>query len=112
MSDKQSVDPTTLEPIMTTVLSAPTTGATVALSQARNQYLLLNPAGTLLALTVTLPTSPNDGDRVTIGTSQAVTTLTIGAGSNTVLGPISTIAIGGFAKFIFNASTTKWFRIG
>lgn len=112
MADKQSVDPSTLEPIMITVYSVPTTGTTVTLSQQRRQVVLLNPAGSLLALTVALPATPNDGDMVTIGSSASITSLTINGGSNTVISAITSLLLGGFCKYIWNATSSKWFRIG
>lgn len=108
MSTSQ-VDPTTIEPIMTVVYSTPATGATITLTQARHQIALLNPAGTLATLTVALPVSPNDGDIVNIGSSQIITALTI---TGTIIGTLTTLTVAGFAKFIFNATAAKWFRIG
>ena len=58
----------------------PTTGATVTVNATGKVALLINPAGTLLALTVALPGSPSDGDVVTISSSQIITGLTISEG--------------------------------
>lgn len=108
----QQVDPTTLEPIMITVYTTPATGATISLSQQRRQVVLINPAGTIATLTVNLPGTPNDGDIVTIGTSQTVTLLTINGAGNAIVSSLTTLLSGGSGRWIWNASAAKWFRIG
>lgn len=112
MADIRTVDPSLLEPVMVTVFVVPTTGGTVTLTQQRRQIVLLNPAGTLATLTVNLPNTPNDGDIVRIGTAQTITLLTVGGGSNSVVGTLTTLLIGSYGAWIYNTSTTKWFRIG
>lgn len=107
-----TLDSTTIEPIMVKNIFTPTTGGTVSLSQARRQYAILAPSGTLLTLTVNLPSSPNDGDVVKIGTSQVITTLTLGTGSNSIGSALATMALGGFGEWIYDLSTTKWYRFG
>lgn len=46
-----------------TVYNAPLTGATVS-PAAGTRNLIINPAGTILALTVALPPSPEDGQKI------------------------------------------------
>lgn len=72
--------------------------------------LLINPAGTILALTVALPGSPVDGDTVLISSTQAITTLTMSGG--TVIGGLTTMAIGTYAKYQYHSTTSEWWRIG
>lgn len=92
-------------------LSTPTTGGTVTIanSAAPNIHLIVTPAGALLALTVNLPSSPIDGQTVTIVSSQAVTTLTLGGG--TIVSTITTLAANAFARYVYNAGDSKWYRI-
>lgn len=97
---------TPLEAVQT---AAPTTGQTVTVS-AGISAIHINPAGTLAALTITLPSNPVNGQHLIIGTSQILTSLTINGG--TIVGTLSTLALGGFAYFIYNSSATKWFRCG
>lgn len=89
---------------------APTTGSTVTATGGSNAILLLDPAGTLVALTVNLPSSPTSGDRITISSTQIITTLTIGNG--TIVGTLTTLALGGFARYMYNSTASKWLRIG
>lgn len=90
--------------------ATPTTGNTVSMNTGGYLTLMLNPAGTLVALTVTLPSSPSDGDKVTLASTQAVTTLTMNGG--TIIGPLTTMAIGTFASYMYSATASSWFRIG
>lgn len=90
--------------------SAPTTGSTITVGSSGHVKLLINPAGTLLALTVTLPASPQDGDIVSIGSSQIVTGLTMNGG--TIIGGLTSLAVATFASFIFSSTANSWFRIG
>jgi hypothetical protein len=88
----------------------PSTGGTVNVDATGNVILLLNPSGTLATLTVNFPSNPTDGDIVTIATSQIITALTVGNG--TIIGTLTTLILGGFARFIYNSTANKWFRIG
>lgn len=99
--------------IDTKQIAVPTTGQTVNIVNAdRNIVLLINPAGTLLALTVAMPTSPKDGQKVSITSSQVLTGLTMTSGG-TILGALTTIAaVNGFATWCYDLASTSWFRIG
>ena len=88
---------------------APATGNTVVVS-AGTTALLLSPAGTLATLTITLPSSPVNGQALVIATSQALTALTVNGG--TIVGTLTTLALGGFAYFVYDSATSKWFRCG
>jgi hypothetical protein len=88
----------------------PSTGGTVTVNTNGWVQLLINPSGSLLALTIALPGSPSDGDIVQLCSSQAVTTLTMSGG--TVIGPLTTLAIGTFATYIYSSTASVWFRIG
>lgn len=96
--------------IPTVSYSAPTTGSTINASTSGNVTHFINPAGTILALTFSLNPSPTDGDMVTIASSQIVTGLTMSGG--TVIGPLTSMAVGTFATYQYSADATKWFRVG
>jgi hypothetical protein len=85
--------------------SAPLTGATVTMTQA---YLLINPAGTIAALTIVLPASPVPGQVACFATSQTITALTITGAIDTTL---TTLAAGGKATFMYELNSAKWFQI-
>lgn len=88
----------------------PTTGSTVNVNTNGYVRLLINPAGTLVALTVALPASPQDGDILELCSSQVVTGLTMSGG--TIIGALTSMAVATFAKYTYSATAAQWFRSG
>lgn len=69
-------------------VSAPLTGATINLD-AQTRQLIVNPAGTIAALTVNMPAASAtmvDGSRIGVCGTQIVTALTMGAGTGNSFG--------------------------
>lgn len=92
--------------------ATPTAGSTVTIA-ANTPQLVLEPAGTLATLTIVLPTAPADGYLQNLSSTAIVTALTLsGGGSDTVVNAISALTAGGFAQYLYKASTTKWYRVG
>lgn len=83
----------------------PTTGNTITL--INNQYNIVNPAGALLALTVTLPSSPANNDVVYIKFTQNVTTVTYAGG--TVVDGITAPTAGGLTVFTYDGASSSWY---
>jgi hypothetical protein len=92
------------------VVYAPVTGATITMG-AGQQRAIINPAGTIAALTVSLPPTPTDGQIAGISSTQIVTVLTVqgGTGGATVTAAPTSFAVDGNYRFIYNASGTTWF---
>lgn len=90
-------------------VSVPTTGSTITLTNATT-VLCLNHTATIATLTINFPSSPSDGQCISICTRSAVTTLTLGNG--TFRGGITTIAANGFVEYIYSATGAAWFRKG
>jgi len=88
--------------------SIPTAGSTVQVRDGRDVAVLLNPAGVLATLTVTLPVAPMNGDTVTISTSQTITALTV---TGTTTSSPTTLAVTAGVKFIYSTTSSKWFRV-
>lgn len=107
MADKSTID---IRLIPTVQYSTPTTGQTVNASTSGNVSLLINPAGSLLALTLALNPSPSDGDMLNIASSQIVTGFTMSGG--TVIGALTSMAVATFARYQYSATAAVWFRIG
>lgn len=91
-----------------TQYAQPTTGQTVTANPGV-AALFIDPAGTLATLTVVLPASPVEGQGFEMGSSQILTALTI---TGTIVGTLTTLALGGFARFRYSATASKWFRTG
>lgn len=95
----------------------PSTGNTVVVA-ATTGKLLLKPSGTLATLTVTLPgaAAAQDGQLVSVSSTQTITALTLNAGSGatvsntpTALTPSATGAYG--YQFVFRKADSTWYRL-
>lgn len=104
-------------PTVATSVYTPTTGfnITVPTPVSEQQWMLLQPAGTLAAGTVTLPlnTGVPDGTEVLLTATQTITSLTVaGNGASNVFGAPTTLSAGGFARLRFYQASNSWYRIG
>jgi hypothetical protein len=95
------------------------TGASPAgISAANNSGgVCYNAGSTITAANITLPLAPIDGQQYKVCASNTITTLSIAAATGSSLAvstptvlTASTTAPQGYA-FIYNAATTKWFRL-
>lgn len=103
-------------PTLSTQLAVPGTGFNIAVQTpvSQQQWLILQPAGTLASGTVTLPlnTQTPDGTEVLITTTQQITAFTLGAnGAAALYGDPSTLAAEDFFRMRFVQSTNSWYRI-
>ena len=94
------------------VVSVPTTGQTLTIT-INLETLIANPAGTLAALTVTLPTCSvsYNGQIARFSSTQIITTLTVNATAGTVSNAPVTEAAGQGFGFICYGTSTTWFRL-
>lgn len=97
---------------------APATGASITVA-ATTRHLILEPAGTIAALTVVLPaaTALVDNQKFGLCSTQIVTALTITPGtgttvSNTQTATIVPLGTGAAAcpEWIYRATNTNWYR--
>ena len=103
-------------PTLATNLYTPATGFNIAAPTpvAQQQWILLQPAGTLAAGTVTLPlnTSTPDGTEVLITTTQQITAFALGLnGAAAAYGDPTTLAAEDFFRMRFYQATNSWYRI-
>lgn len=98
--------------------SVPVTGGTVTALYTTRQ-IIVNPAGTIAALTVVFPASTNlvNGQRLGLCGTQIVTTLTMTAGSGTTISNGATamlvpVATGAASclEWIYRTADTTWYR--
>lgn len=92
----------------------PTTGSTVTLANANADVrVFLNPAGSLLALTVEMPTNPFNGQSCVISSSNAITSLTLSvAGGVTILSALTSMTANAFGGWTWCSNPNTWFRTG
>ena len=103
-------------PTLATNIYVPTTGFSIGVPTpvAQQQWMLLQPAGTLATGTVTLPlnTATPDGTEVLITTTQQITAFTLGLnGATAAFGDPLTLAAEDFFRMRFVQATNSWYRI-
>jgi hypothetical protein len=103
-------------PTVAVNLYVPSTGFNIAAPTpvSEQQWILLQPAGTLAAGTVTLPlnTSTPDGTEILVTTTQIITTFAVGLnGATAAFGAPTTLAANAFFRLRFYQPTNSWYRI-
>lgn len=87
---------------------------TVPTPVSEQQWMLLQPAGTLATGTITLPlnTGVPDGTTVLITTTQEITSLTIALnGASAIYGGVTSLAAGTATAIRFYQPTNSWYQI-
>ena len=103
-------------PTVSTNLYTPGTGfnITVPTPVAEQQWMLIQPAGTLATGTVTLPlnTGVPDGTEVLITSTQTITAFTIALnGAAAIYGNVSTLTSGAAVRYRYYLATNSWYNI-
>lgn len=93
--------------------NAPLTGASIQASD-QAQGLIIEPAGTIAALTVVMPANPWDGQIFRLTSTATVSTLTQSAsGTQTLNGALTTIgaATSTHGMWVYRAANTTWYVV-
>lgn len=103
-------------PTVATNLYTPGTGfnITVPTPISEQQWMVIQPAGTLAAGTVTLPlnTGTPDGTQVLVTTTQIITAFTLALnGAASAFGAPTTLAANAFFTMRFYQATNSWYRV-
>lgn len=103
-------------PTVSTNLYTPTTGfnVTVPTPVSEQQWMVIQPAGTLAAGTITLPlnTGVPDGTQVLVTTTQIITSFTLALnGAAAAFGAPTTLAANAFFTMRFYQATNSWYRV-
>lgn len=103
-------------PTVATNLYTPGTGfnITVPTPVSEQQWMILQPAGTLATGTITLPlnTGTPDGTQILITSTQEITALTLALnGATAIYGAATSIAAGTGTSLRFYAATNSWYEI-
>ena len=103
-------------PTLATNVYTPGTGFNLAVPTpvAQQQWMLIQPAGTLATGTVTLPlnTGTPDGTEVLITTTQQITAFTLAInGATAAYGDPTTLAAEDYFRMRFVQATNSWYRI-
>jgi hypothetical protein len=103
-------------PTVATNLYTPGTGfnITVPTPTSEQQWMVIQPAGTLAAGTVTLPlnTGVPDGTQVLITSTQTITSFTLALnGAAAIFGAVSTLTAGAAICYRFYQATNSWYNV-
>jgi len=103
-------------PTVSTNLYTPATGfnVTVPTPVSEQQWMVIQPAGTLAAGTITLPlnTGVPDGTQVLVTTTQIITSFTLALnGAAAAFGAPTTLAANAFFTMRFYQATNSWYRV-
>jgi hypothetical protein len=103
-------------PTVATNLYTPGTGfnVTVPTPVSEQQWMIIQPAGTLAAGTITLPlnTGTPDGTQVLVTTTQIITSFTLALnGASNAYGAPTTLAANAFFTMRFYQATNSWYRV-
>jgi hypothetical protein len=112
----QYFEQTFAAPTVATNLYTPGTGfnITVPTPTSEQQWMIIQPAGTLAAGTVTLPlnTGVPDGTQVLITSTQTITSFTIALnGAAAIFGAVSTLSAGAAICYRFYQATNSWYNV-
>jgi len=83
----------------------PSTGGTVTL--VNNQYNIINPSGSLATLTINLPSSPANNDRVEMKFTRSVTTVTYAGG--TYVSAVTSPTAAQDIVLVYDSATSSWY---
>ena len=103
-------------PTVATNLYTPGTGfnVTVPTPVSEQQWMVIQPAGTLAAGTINLPlnTGTPDGTQVLVTTTQIITSFTLALnGAAAAFGAPTTLAANAFFTVRFYQATNSWYRV-
>jgi hypothetical protein len=103
-------------PTVATNLYVPGTGfnVTVPTPVSEQQWMILQPAGTLATGTITLPlnTGVPDGTQVLITSTQTITAFTLALnGASAIFGNVSTLTAGAAVCYRFYQATNSWYAV-
>lgn len=86
------------------------TSGTVTVSDTGDEIQVIHEAGATLTLTLAMPATPQDGQRVNFSSVGGITTLTMTASVGSIIGALTTLAAGGVLEYIFSLAQNKWYR--
>jgi len=90
----------------------PASGAILTAAAHQAAYIV-DPAGPLPALTIVMPSAPNDGDGFLVVTTAPIALLTVSpAAGQSVDGAPSGLAASGSLRWLYRAADATWYRSG
>ena len=79
-------------------------------STTADLLLVIDISTTTASGTLVFPTSPIDGQNLSVSTRSAITAVTLNGGGIPISGAITTLAAGGTVAWVYDAASNRWFR--
>lgn len=77
------------------------------------RFYIFGNSALLAAGTLTMPSAPVDGQRVTVSSRSVITLFTLNANTGqTLYGGLTSLGLSGFGTWVYRASDASWYRIG
>jgi hypothetical protein len=92
------------------VVSVPLTGFAITIGAGVSQYLI-NPAGTLATGTFTMPEAPQEGQELSIGSTQTQTAVTFTANTGQTFAVAAPSALVAKVSVKFRYLSTVWYQV-
>ena len=114
---EENYTPQLIAPTVNTNVYYPATGFSIAVTTPpeQDQWIILQPAGTLATGTIVLPlnTDTPDGTEVFINTTQQITSFALSLnGASAAYGEPATLAAEDHFRLRFHATLNSWYRVG
>lgn len=87
------------------------TSGTITAQDTAQDVQIVHDAGATVTLTIALPATPFNGQKVGITSNGGITTLTLSTVVGSITNALTTLAAGGCATYIYVSSQTKWYKI-
>lgn len=87
------------------------TSGTVTIDQTGTDVQLIHTAALTATLTIAMPSSPYDGQIVSIASDNGITALTLSTGIGSILNAITTMAAGGTIYYMWDTVDSKWHKV-
>lgn len=92
--------------------STAATGSTITCTDTTDDIQIIHEDTVLtVALTLAMPATPVDGQRIYFMSVKGVTTLTMSTSTGTIVSALTTLAANTAMCFIYRASSSKFYRV-
>jgi hypothetical protein len=96
----------------TVTTTSTATSGTVTMPDTQQDVVLFHNAASLAAtLTVAVPATPIEGQRICISSTLGITALTLTTTVGAILNTVTTLAVGSPVAYMFNFTANKWFKV-
>jgi hypothetical protein len=86
-------------------------GTITAIDTGQDVHIIHDAGALSAALSIEFPSSPNDGQTFGFSSGNGITALTL-ISVRSIIGGVGSLVAAGYASYIYDSTSTKWFRKG